>query len=189
MSEFRAKDIGMRAQKKLASKLSNKTVAKMLVDDNTSQLLDNLCLLCKQVSGDKAAAEKVTKNIIKVMVKVGLLNRNDQFNAEERQLANKFQRQFQTTALTIISFYEVDFTYDHDFILKSLADMQATILALIERHLTDKTKARVEHVFGFFAREQFLDAVFASGSSHRALLGSLTDDLHTLLETFEDSAG
>ena len=49
MSEFRAKDIGMRAQKKLASKLSNKTVAKMLVDDNTSQLLDNLCLLCKQV--------------------------------------------------------------------------------------------------------------------------------------------
>ena len=49
MSEFRAKDIGMRAQKKLASKLSNKTVAKMLVDDNTSHLLDNLCLLCKQV--------------------------------------------------------------------------------------------------------------------------------------------
>ena len=49
MGDFRAKDIGMRAQKKLASKLSNKTVAKMLVDDNTSQLLDNLCLLCKQV--------------------------------------------------------------------------------------------------------------------------------------------
>ena len=47
--EFKAKDIGMRTQKKLASKLSNKTVAKMLVDDNTSKLLDNLCLLCKQV--------------------------------------------------------------------------------------------------------------------------------------------
>ena len=53
MSDFRAKDIGMRAQKKLASKLSNKTVAKMLVDDSTSQLLDNLCLLCKQVVSDQ----------------------------------------------------------------------------------------------------------------------------------------
>ena len=123
------------------------------------------------------------------MVKVGLLNRNDQFNAEERKLADKFQRQFQTTALTTISFYEVDFTYDQDFILKSLADMQETLLALIQRHLTDKTKARVEHVFAFFSREQFLDDVFASGSAHRALLGSITEDLHTLLETFEDSAG
>ena len=123
------------------------------------------------------------------MVKVGLLNRNDQFSPEERQLANKFQRQFQTTALTIISFYEVDFTYDHDFILKSLADMQKTLLALIQRHVTDKTKGRVDQVFGFFAREQFLDAVFASGSAHRSLLGSITDDLHALLETFEDSAG
>lgn len=49
MSEFRAKDIGLRVQKKLASKISNKTVAKTLLDDTTSQILDNLYRLCKNV--------------------------------------------------------------------------------------------------------------------------------------------
>ena len=49
MSEFRAKDIGLRVQKKLASKISNKAVARTLLDDATSQILDNLYKLCKNV--------------------------------------------------------------------------------------------------------------------------------------------
>ncbi|XP_037080688.1 tumor necrosis factor alpha-induced protein 8-like protein [Pollicipes pollicipes] len=189
MSEFQAKDIGLRAQKKLASKLSNMTVAKMVVDEPTSQLLDNLCKLCKEVSGDKKVSEKVTKNLIKVMVKVGILNKNNQFNQDERVLAAQFQRKFQMTAMTIVSFYEIDFTYDQSFITQSLADMKSILLKLVERHLTDKTVTRIDSVFGFFGNPQFLDDVFSGDSIHRALLGTITKDLNALLETFEDDAG
>ncbi|XP_043231585.1 tumor necrosis factor alpha-induced protein 8-like protein [Amphibalanus amphitrite] len=188
MSEFRAKDIGLRVQKKLASKISNKAVAKTMLDDATSQILDNLYRLCKNVTGNKKESEKVIKNLIKVVVKVGILNRNEQFDHDEMVLAAKFQRKFQMTCMTIISFYQIDFSYDRSFITKSLLDLKAMLSSLVERHLTDKTLARVEHVFEFFREPTFLDAVFARNSEHRELLGKITKDLNTILEVSEEEA-
>lgn len=50
MSEnaFKARDIGLRAQKKILSRMATKNVAKAFIDDNTSSLLDNLYRLAKQ---------------------------------------------------------------------------------------------------------------------------------------------
>lgn len=49
MSEngFRARDIGLRAQKKILSRMSNKTVAKTFIDGTTASLLDNIYRLAK----------------------------------------------------------------------------------------------------------------------------------------------
>lgn len=66
VAEFRAKDIGLRAQKKLLSRMSNKTVAKAFIDDVSAGLLDSLYRLVKQLTGNKKDAEKLTKNMIKV---------------------------------------------------------------------------------------------------------------------------
>jgi len=186
MSEFRAKDIGLRMQKKLASKVSNKTVARQLLDDATSQILDNLYRLCRNVTGNKKESEKVIKNLIKVVVKVGILNKNEQFDHDEMVLAAKFQRKFQMTSLTVISFHEIDFSYDRGFITQSLADMRAMLVKLVERHLTEKTISRVDHVFAFFRNPQFLDAVFARNSQHRDLLGRIAKDLNTIMDVSED---
>ena len=76
------------------------------------------------------------------------------------------------TTMTIISFYEMHFSYDRSFITQSLLDMKAMLSRLVERHLTDKTLARVDHVFWFFREPSFLDAVFARNSEHRELLGA-----------------
>ena len=146
-------------------------------------------LIYSQQSGDKKESERVTKNLIKVIVKIGLLNKNDQFSAEERQLAVRFQRKFQMTALTVISFHQVDFTYDQDFLTTSLAQMREMLLKLVQRHLSDKTAARVNNVFDFFGKAQFLDDVFCADSDHRQLLGAITTELNTLLEGFENDAG
>lgn len=50
MSEtaFRARDIGLRAQKKILSRMAGKNVARALIDDVTASLLDNLYRLAKQ---------------------------------------------------------------------------------------------------------------------------------------------
>ena len=44
---FRARDIGLRTQKKLLSRMASKNVAKVFIDETAGQLLDNLYRLVK----------------------------------------------------------------------------------------------------------------------------------------------
>ena len=53
-----------------------------------------------------------------MVTKIGLLARNDQFTKEELKLASEFQSKFHKAAKTVISFYEVDFSYDQKFLLQ-----------------------------------------------------------------------
>lgn len=50
MSEnaFKAKDIGLRAQKKILSRMASKNIAKVFIDGTTANLLDNVYRLTKQ---------------------------------------------------------------------------------------------------------------------------------------------
>lgn len=44
---FKAKDIGLRAQKKILSRMATKNVAKVFIDGTTASLLDNVYRLAK----------------------------------------------------------------------------------------------------------------------------------------------
>ena len=91
---FRARDIGLRAQKKILSRMASKNVARAFIDDTTSSILDNLYRLVKSYTGNKKEAEKVVKNMIKVAIKLGVLYRNGQFNQEELKTAARFKVKF-----------------------------------------------------------------------------------------------
>lgn len=58
------------------------------------------------------------KNIIKIVTKISLLARNEQFTQEELAVASDFQGKFHKAAKTVISFYEVDFSYDQKFLIQ-----------------------------------------------------------------------
>lgn len=92
---FKSHDIGLRAQKKILSRMATKNIAKTFIDGTTASLLDNLYRLCKMHTGNKAKAEKLIKNIIKIVIKIGVLHRNNQFSEEELQKAENFKRKFQ----------------------------------------------------------------------------------------------
>lgn len=50
---FKSRDIGLRAQKKILSRMATKNIAKTFIDGPTASLLDNLYRLCKlHVSND-----------------------------------------------------------------------------------------------------------------------------------------
>lgn len=125
---FRARDIGLRAQKKILSRMATKTVAKTFIDGTTAALLDNIYRLAKlHVSlttfcghnflywteielecatynclplqtGNKKEAERLVKNIIKIVIKIGILHRNNQFNADELKVVERFRSKFQVNA-------------------------------------------------------------------------------------------
>ncbi|KFM59195.1 Tumor necrosis factor alpha-induced protein 8-like protein, partial [Stegodyphus mimosarum] len=84
--------------------------------------------------------------------------------------------------MAIVSFYEVEFSYDRNFLLQALNECRALIKNLVMRHLTDKSIGRIDHVFNFFANPSFLDAVFSRDSSHKELLGRIIADMHKLME-------
>ncbi|GLH16098.1 Tumor necrosis factor alpha-induced protein 8-like protein [Gryllus bimaculatus] len=183
MSEgFRARDIGLRAQKKILSRMANKSVAKVFIDDTTASLLDNVYKLAKAYTGNKKEAEKLVKNIIKVVIKLGVLYRNGQFSSEELSHAERFKGRFHAAAMAVVSFYEVDFSYDRHYLLTALGEARAALRLLVQRHLTDKSLARVDAVFAFFANAAFLDAVFRKDSEHRELLARIVADMNRAMD-------
>jgi hypothetical protein len=84
--------------------------------------------------------------------------------------------------MAVVSFYEVDFSYDRHYILSALNESRAAIRQLVQRHLTDKSLARIDYVFGFFANPNFLDAVFKKDSEYREILGRIVADMNRAMD-------
>ena len=50
----------------------------------------------------KKEAEKLVKNIIKIVIKIALLHKNEQFSPEELQKSDKFYQKFQITLFGLV---------------------------------------------------------------------------------------
>lgn len=182
-SAFKSRDIGLRAQKKILSRMATKNIAKTFIDGTTASLLDNLYRLCKMHTGNKVKAEKLIKNIIKIVIKIGVLHRNNQFSADELKDAEVFKRKFQNTQLTVISFYEVDYSFDLLYLQKSIGESHAALKSIVQRHLTEKSLNRIDEVFDFFGDTVLLETAFKPNSQYRELMGKIVSDINTAMET------
>lgn len=111
MEAFSSKDMALKAQKKILSQMANKSVVQMFIDDTSSEILDELYRVSKEYSGNRSEAQKVVKDLIKVVVKIAVLFRHNRFNDEELKLAQNFQKKLRQGAMTAISFHEVHNMY------------------------------------------------------------------------------
>ncbi|XP_046553803.1 tumor necrosis factor alpha-induced protein 8-like [Haliotis rubra] len=179
---FDSRGMGLRVQKNLLGKMSSKSIAKVFIDETTGRVLDNTHRIIKDYASTKKEAEKVMKYIIKTVVKVGILFRNDQFNAEDLKVVESFKTKFHSLAMTVISFHEVDFTFDVSYLCKTLEECKALLQKLIARHLTDKSKTRVDIVFNFFAQPDLLNAVFQSDSKYSETFDAIVKDMHKMMD-------
>ena len=170
---FNSRQLGLRIQKKIAGKVTNKTIVKSFIDDNLASLLDTLHLILKLELGDSKKADKVIKNLIKITVKIGLLYKNSQFNAEELALGVKIRTKFRHAALTVISFSQVEFSYDRAFLVKLVADIGEMLHKLVNRHLTPKSHQRVDSVISALGKEATLDKVFLPEGEYYAHLKTI----------------
>lgn len=84
----RARDLGLRAQKKILGRVVSSNAGRSLfIDDATTSLLDNLFKLMERAtksnpSLDKKQPEKVLKNIVKLSIKVR--KRKNKFHLKTR---------------------------------------------------------------------------------------------------------
>lgn len=107
MDTFSSKDMAMKAQKKILSHMASKSMVQALIDDTSSEILDELYKVSKGYTGSRAEAQNVGKDLIKVAVKLSVLYRHNRFSVEELSLAQDFKKKLRQVAMTAISFYEV----------------------------------------------------------------------------------
>lgn len=86
--------------------------------------------------------------------------KGEKFSKEEKSSMIQIQKNLRTVAMTLISFYQVDHTYDRNFVIKYLTELQTLLKNLTRKHLTDKSVGRVEQIFVVVNSLDFLDSVY-----------------------------
>lgn len=182
---FKAKDIGLRAQKKILSRMASKNIAKVFIDETASSLLDNVYRLTKQQFGSKKEAEKLVKNIIKIVIKLAILQKNDVFTEDETRKINTFYQKFLKLQMSIISFFEVDFSFDLNYLQKLISEVHQILREIVRSHLSDKSLNKIDEIFDSFNNPQFLESIFKPDSPHREVMGKVVADLNKIMEQNE----
>ncbi|XP_032873377.1 tumor necrosis factor alpha-induced protein 8 isoform X1 [Amblyraja radiata] len=162
--------------------MASKSIATALVDDTSSDVLDELYKVTKEFTQNKKEAEKIIKNLIKVVIKLVVLNRNNQFNEDEILLMEKFKKKLHQLAMTVVSFHQVDFTFDRNVLSKLLNDCRDMLHQIIDRHLTVKSHGRVNHVFNHFSDCEFLAALYNPFGSYKASLEKIYNGVNKMLD-------
>ncbi|XP_051165467.1 tumor necrosis factor alpha-induced protein 8-like protein isoform X1 [Leptopilina boulardi] len=184
----RARDLGLRAQKKILGRFaSTGTGRSLLIDDATTSLLDNLYKLMEKTAKQspnlaKKQPEKVLKNIVKLSIKIGLLHRNQQWSPADDEKIAEIRSSLRSTAMSVVSFYELDYSFDKPYLMKALERCRTAIQNLIKPHLTDKSQDRCDLVFDFLTHPDFLDSIFRQDSEQKATLGLLVNDINKALD-------
>jgi len=169
-------------KKKILSKLSSKSVAKIFIDETSGRILDNLHKLVRNYSGKKDA-DKLLKSIIKTIIKMGILYKNDLFTEHEIKLIDEFRNRFHSLAKSIITIYEVDFKFDLSVLTRMCKECQELTHKIISTHLTHKSHARIDFVFNHVSNIQFLEYSFNPNSTvNRAILKEVVEDMHSLMD-------
>ncbi|XP_071324851.1 tumor necrosis factor, alpha-induced protein 8-like protein 2 B [Trachinotus anak] len=182
MDAFSSKDMAMKAQKKILSTMATKSSVQMFIDDTTSEILDELYRISKEYSGNKTEAQKVIKDLIKIAVKIGVLFRNNRFNKEELGVAQEFKKKLHQGAMTAISFYEVDFTFDKGVMAELLTNCRDLLLKLVNTHLTPKSHGRINHVFNHYSDTELLTKLYDPNGPFRPNLTKICKGLNKLVE-------
>lgn len=181
-SSFKARDIGLRAQKKILSKMAGKNVSRMFIDENTSTLLDNIYEIAKTYSNSEEVAEKLIKNIIKTVIKFTLLYKKNLLEDREEQELEILKTKVKNLAMMITTFHDMDYTYDKVHLNRCLTECENAIINIAVMHLTPSSQARIHKVFIYFNDGKFLDSVFNKDSEYRELLTRLVGNLHKAIE-------
>ncbi|KAK7889511.1 hypothetical protein WMY93_025071 [Mugilogobius chulae] len=182
MDSFSTKSLALQAQKKLMSKMATKSVASLFIDDTSSEVLDELYRVTKEYTRNRKESQKIIKNLIKMVVKLGVLYRNNQFNNEELIVVENFRKKVHTLAMTAVSFHQIEFTFDRRVMSAILNDCRDLLHQAIKRHLTAKSHSRINHVFNHFSDCDFLAALYGPSEVYRSHLQRICNGVNKMLD-------
>ena len=87
--------------------------------------------------------------------------------------------------MSIISFFEVDFSFDLNYLQKLISEIHQLLKDIVRNHLTDKSLARIDEIFESLNNPQFLESIFRHDGPHKEVMGKICEDLNKILEQNE----
>jgi len=179
--DFAISEFALSTQKKFASKLAtNAAIRNRLIDDETQALFKCIHQIFKIYFGDKKKAEKLMRDVIKIVVKLGVLQRADRLNKNILASASK---KIRNSVMTFISFHEVQFSFDKKLAVDKMSELNKTMHELLSSaSVKDKTHARLDNIAGPLCDGEFLHEFYQTEKyeAQRKLLSTL---LNKALET------
>ncbi|XP_077146946.1 tumor necrosis factor alpha-induced protein 8 isoform X4 [Ranitomeya variabilis] len=161
---------------------SSKYIATSLIDDTSGEVLDELYQATREFTQSKKDSEKIIKNLIKIVIKLAVLYRNNQFNQDEIALMEKFKRKVHQLAMTVVSFQQVEYTFDRNVLSKLLNECRELLHQVIQRHLTAKSHGRINNVFDHFSNCEFLAALYNPFGPYKNHLQRLCEGVNKMLD-------
>lgn len=157
-------------------------MAKIFIDETSGRILDNIHKLARTYASKKEA-DKLLKSIIKTIVKIGILHKNDLFTDHELKLIDEFRNRFHSLAKAIVTLHEVNFRFDRSVLIRLCKECQDLTHKIISTHLTPKSHSRIDYVYNFVSHLAFLEYAFNPSSTvNRAIIKEIVDDMNTLMD-------
>ncbi|KAL6730581.1 hypothetical protein Aduo_001544 [Ancylostoma duodenale] len=181
-SDFSAASLSIKAQKKIASKLSTRKTTKLFLNEAVVRVFDGFYNILRTYY-NKKDSEKVVKNIIKLAVKMTLLSRNDMLSEADVVRLMKVQKQLHSLTLTIISFVQVRYSFERSHLIDLLKNMQGSLAPLVSLKLSDKSTRRLEHIIIHLTKVEFLDSLFKVDGPHAKVLAEFVNGLENLIDS------
>ncbi|KAJ1367085.1 Tumor necrosis factor alpha-induced protein [Parelaphostrongylus tenuis] len=179
---FSASSLSIKAQKKIASKLSTRKVTKLFLNNDVDTIFDSLYNVLRTYFSKKDA-EKIVKNIIKLAVKMALLARNDLLSTSERKQLAVVQKQLHALTLTIISFVQVKYSFEKSHLIELIKNIQQSLAPLVSLKLSDNSSRRLEHVILHVTNNEFLEGLFRVDGPHSKVLSEFISALENMLDS------
>jgi hypothetical protein len=113
---------------------------------------------------------------------MGVLDKNEQFSDDDFKKIDVFKDQFKSLTLTLISFHEVAFSYERDFLIRLLNKCRDSLKAIVLKHLSAKSLVRIDSIFDFFTQQVVLDSFFSHEEEAVLFRTNVIDDISRLVE-------
>lgn len=181
-TSFKFKDLALSTQKKFATKIaSTDAIRNKLIDDESERLFQTIDEIFKLHCGDdKKRAEKLMKDSVKIIVKLGVLERA---NKLDKQLSYKTSTTLKNVVMTLISFSEVDFSFDKNLAESRMKNLRDDIQNLLKSgKVQPKTHGRIDNIFSVLADGEFLHKFYVGDTRYDSLRQRLTNHLNYAVE-------
>jgi len=164
-------------------KLSNKYVAKFVINEIVNRILDNLHNLILGFSGNLETADNLKQWIIELLLKLQVLYYNDNVLSEDNlKFLKDFHEQFIALGKYMIELYEFNFILDRILLIRKCEQCQELMHKAVGNCLSRNSHARIDSIFNFISDEKFVKYVFDSKSAfNTATIKEIIVDLGLLV--------
>ena len=122
--------------------------------------------------------------MMKLTIKISILMRNRQLNTFEMRSVTMFIQKFRQLLITIISFHQVDHSYDPAYLREATGDCRLLLRPIIVQHLTEKSLGKMDMVFDHLTNADFLQFLFcyARERPEYVYMRRVCNDLNLILD-------